>query len=252
MSILSLLTYNIHKGFALGSRRFVLPEMQEALQQLNPDVLLLQEVQGEHLKRAQKIAAWPTIPQVAYLAGGYWPYYVYAQNAVYEAGHHGNAIISRYPFLYAQNRNFSTLSRASRSVLHTLVQFDNGLLQKNIHVLCVHMGLFKNERETQYQALIDYIQQGIPEQESLILAGDFNDWRHDFSIKLAHDLRLVEGFIAQEGKHARSYPSIRPALCVDRIYYRGVELVEVECLSGTPWHRLSDHLPLYARFSLGD
>lgn len=252
MSTLSLLTYNIHKGFALGSRRFVLPEMQDALRQLNPDVLLLQEVQGEHQKRAQKVVDWPAISQVAFLAGGYWPYYVYAQNAVYKAGHHGNAIISRYPFLFAQNCNFSTLSRASRSVLHTLIRFDNGLLQKNLHVLCVHMGLFKNERETQYQALIDYITENIPEHEGLILAGDFNDWRHDFSVKLAEDLMLVEGFIAQEGKHARSYPSIHPALCVDRIYYRDLELVEVECLSGAPWHRLSDHLPLYARFSLGD
>lgn len=251
MSILSLLTYNIHKGFALGSRRFVLPEMQDALRNMNPDLLLLQEVQGEHLKRAQKIADWPAISQVAYLATDYWPYYVYAQNAVYDAGHHGNAIISRYPFLNAQNRNFSSHSRASRSVLHAEVRFDNGLLQKNIHVMCVHMGLFKNERETQYQALKDFIQQGIPEQDSLILAGDFNDWRHDFSVKLADDLSLIEGFIAQEGKHARSYPSIRPALCVDRIYYRGLELVEVACLSGTPWHRLSDHLPLYARFSIG-
>lgn len=252
MSTLSLLTYNIHKGFALGSRRFVLPEMQAALRELNPDVLLLQEVQGEHQKRAQKIAQWPTVSQVAYLAREYWPHYVYAQNAVYDAGHHGNAIISRYPFLSAQNRNFSILSRASRSVLHALVQFDNGLIQKNIHVLCVHMGLFKNERETQYQALIDYVQEHIPQQEGLILAGDFNDWRHDFSIKFADDLALVEGFIAQEGKHARSYPSIRPALCVDRIYYRSLELLEVQCLSGAPWHRLSDHLPLYARFSLGD
>ena len=34
---LSLITYNIHKGFGVGKVRFLLPKMREALSTLNPD-----------------------------------------------------------------------------------------------------------------------------------------------------------------------------------------------------------------------
>ncbi|MFI4963660.1 MAG: EEP domain-containing protein, partial [Legionellales bacterium] len=33
-------------------------------------------------------------------------------------------------------------------------------------------------------------------------------------------------------------------------YFRGMKVEEVACLQGNPWRRLSDHLPLYARFKL--
>ncbi|VEB33006.1 endonuclease/exonuclease/phosphatase family protein [Legionella pneumophila] len=33
----SLITYNIHKGFGVGAVRFLLPEMRDAIAGLNPD-----------------------------------------------------------------------------------------------------------------------------------------------------------------------------------------------------------------------
>lgn len=50
-SNISLITYNIHKGFGVGAVRFLLPEMRLALGELNPDFVFLQEVQGMHKKR---------------------------------------------------------------------------------------------------------------------------------------------------------------------------------------------------------
>jgi endonuclease/exonuclease/phosphatase family metal-dependent hydrolase len=37
---------------------------------------------------------------------------------------------------------------------------------------------------------------------------------------------------------------------MDRLYYRGIELLDSDCLDRRPWNELSDHLPLSARFHL--
>lgn len=243
---ISLLTYNIHKGFGVGAIRFLLPQMREAITGLNPDFVFLQEVQGLHKRREKRITSWPDSPQFEYIAENLWPHYIYAKNAVYQSGHHGNAILSKYPFESFENINLSTMNRASRSILHTQLKLDNTVL----HLLCVHLGLFKAERAEQCRALMQRINDVVPKNEPLLMAGDFNDWRTHLSQPLFEDLGIEEAFLAKEGQHARSFPAIRPALCVDRVYFRGMKVHDVACLHGKPWRMLSDHLPLYAKFQL--
>jgi endonuclease/exonuclease/phosphatase family metal-dependent hydrolase len=81
------------------------------------------------------------------------------------------------------------------------------------------------------------------------MAGDFNDWQQHLSEPLARELRIEEGFYRLNGTHARSFPALKPALCVDRIYFRGLELISGQCLQGKPWRTLSDHLPLCMQFN---
>ncbi|PWY55370.1 hypothetical protein DGG96_12125 [Legionella qingyii] len=242
----SLITYNIHKGFGVGAVRFLLPKMRDAISSLQPDFVFLQEVQGEHIKRQKRINAWPDSPQFEYIAENIWPHYVYAKNAVYESGHHGNAILSKYAFERFENVNLANIRRASRGILHAQLKLDN----LTIHLLCVHLGLFKAERMVQCNALMQRIKDVVPQDEPLLMAGDFNDWRTIISKPLAEDLNIEEAFVSVEGQHARSFPAIKPALCVDRVYFRGMKVQEVACLHGKPWRMLSDHLPLYARFEL--
>lgn len=246
-SSFSLITYNIHKGFGVGKLRFLLPEMREALITLNPDLVFLQEVQGKHLKRAEKIAKWPRLPQFEYLAKNTWSHYLYAQNAVYRFGHHGNAILSKFPFTTSHNINLSKQRRASRSLLHG--QIPSPTSEETLHLICIHLGLFKKERALQCKMLIARIKEAVPMNEPLIIAGDFNDWRLHLSKPLFEELGLIEAFHHIDGEHARSFPALTPAFCVDRIYFRGLKINEVTCLSGKPWRNLSDHLPLYANFS---
>lgn len=243
---ISLITYNIHKGFGVGAVRFLLPEMRSALTELNPDFVFLQEVQGVHRKREKRIQSWPDSPQFEYIAENIWPHYIYAKNAVYHAGHHGNAILSKYPFERFESINLSNMNRASRGIVHTQLK----LADSNLHLLCVHLGLFKAERAEQCKALMSRIEEMVPPDEPLLMAGDFNDWRRIISKPLANDLGIREAFVTVEGQHARSFPAIKPALCVDRVYFRGMNVQEVACLHGKPWRMLSDHLPLYARFEL--
>lgn len=245
MQPMSLMTYNIHKGFSVGKLRFLLPQMRTAIAPLNPDFIFLQEVQGLHSRLAKNIAEWPKIPQFEYMAEYGWPYYLYAKNAIYRAGHHGNAILSKYPFEHFENINLSNTARASRSILHAQVRLETG---QNLHLLCVHFGLFKSERASQCLTLMKRIRDMVPEPDPLIMAGDFNDWQQQLSQPLAEQLGIIEAFHHTQGQHVRSFPALRPTLCVDRIYFRGLRINEAHCLTGKPWRTLSDHLPLYARF----
>lgn len=247
-STISLITYNMHKGFGVGKVRFVLPKMREAIADLNPDFVFLQEVQGEHLRRQKRIETWPDAPQFEYIAQKIWPHYIYAKNAVYQSGHHGNAILSKYPFERFENINLSLMHRASRGILHC--QLFLGDKPTIVHLLCVHLGLFKAERAEQCRALMLRIGEVVPAHEPLLMAGDFNDWRIALSKPLAEELGIEEAFFTVEGEHARSFPAIRPSLRVDRIYFRGLQVKEVRCLQGKPWRMLSDHIPLYASFTL--
>ena len=115
---ISILTYNIHKGFGVGKVRFLLPQMRQELEMLNPDIAFLQEVQGRHDKMQKKVADWPLQSQVDFIGDEGWPYRFYGKNAVYQAGHHGNAMLSKYPLSQLENINISFLPRASRSILH--------------------------------------------------------------------------------------------------------------------------------------
>jgi len=119
---LRVLTYNIHKGFNATNRRFVLHQIRDALIAADADLIFLQEMQGEHQRHQQKIADWPVLSQLEFLAENTWPFHAYGKNAVYNAGHHGNAILSKHPFVRWENINVSPFPWASRSLLHGVIR----------------------------------------------------------------------------------------------------------------------------------
>ena len=241
-----ILTYNIHKGFSIGNREFVLHQMREHLHAANMDIVFLQEIQGRHIHHQEHIGEWPGESQFEFLAGRIWPHYKYGKNAIYNAGHHGNAILSKFPFIHWENLNISLLRRASRSILYGVVSVPN--VQVNLHVICIHLDFIAFERQRQFRVLKDWFHKNIPAGEPVILAGDFNDWRGQIGRSISGELSMKEIFQDLQGSHARTFPSLFPLLPLDRIFYRGMIPVDCVCYRNHPWHKLSDHLPLYARF----
>ena len=120
--MLRVLTYNIHKGFNVGNRRFVLHQIRDALIAADADLMFLQEMQGEHSRHQKKIADWPVLSQLEFLAENIWPFHAYGKNAIYNAGHHGNAILSKHRFERWENINVSPFPWASRSLLHGVIR----------------------------------------------------------------------------------------------------------------------------------
>jgi endonuclease/exonuclease/phosphatase family metal-dependent hydrolase len=99
---LKVATLNIHKGLSQFNRRMVIHELREGLRALAPDLVFLQEVQGVNQRHERRFATWPLAPQHEYLAGSDWQH-AYGMNAAYDHGHHGNAILSRFPIVSMQN-----------------------------------------------------------------------------------------------------------------------------------------------------
>jgi endonuclease/exonuclease/phosphatase family metal-dependent hydrolase len=245
---LRVLTYNIHKGFDAGNRRFILHQIRDALRTADADLMFLQEIQGEHKRHQKKIANWPTLSPLEFLAEATWPFHAYGKNAVYNTGHHGNAILCKYPFKLLENINVSPYPWASRSMMHGVIQSPNN--HKEIHIVCIHFGIFGNERRRQISKLSAHIHTHVPHDAPLIVAGDFNDWMGQADRLLLEHLGLQEVFHIMHGRYARSFPSWLPILPMDRIYFRGLIPICCERLTLAPWHTLSDHSPLTASFAL--
>ncbi len=241
---LKIVSYNIHKGFSSGRGKFILTKIRDALRIVHPDIVFLQEVLGQHDLHRKKFENWPTEPQFEYLADQLWPHYAYGRNAVYSYGHHGNAILSKYPFKYFENIDISTNLFERRGLLHGVIKLPEK--RKPLHLLCVHLGLLEAERLAQIIKLCERIESHVPHGEPLIIGGDFNDWRERASDTLEKNLEVREAFRHLHGRHAKSFPSWFPTLKLDRIYYRGMKAQGAHCLRGKPWRELSDHAALIA------
>ena len=111
-------TYNIHKGFSQLNRRMVIHELKERLHGLDPDVLFLQEVVGGHERHALRYREWPVRPQHEFIADTLWQEVAYGKNAEYDHGHHGNALLSRFPIPRHENVDISAHQCESRGMLH--------------------------------------------------------------------------------------------------------------------------------------
>lgn len=244
---LRVLTYNIHKGFNTGNRGFVLGKIRDAIHEVHADLVLLQEVLGHHDGHGKRVQDWPTRPQFEFLADSIWPHYAYGKNAVYTSGHHGNAILSKYPFSFWENIDISTNRLERRGLLHGIIEIPHR--RKPLHVICVHLGLLETERQSQVKRICERIDQMVPHEEPLVIAGDFNDWRIKLSRPLERRVEVREVFEHLHGSHARTFPSWMPALKLDRIYYRGMQAKSAQTLTGKPWNQLSDHAALFAELA---
>lgn len=243
---LRIATYNIHKGFSHFNRRMMVHDLRHTLRGLDVDIVFLQEVQGENQRHALRLPDWPVEPQYEFLADQVWSDFAYGRNAVYDHGHHGNAILSRYPIISGENQDISDHRFEHRGLLHCKVAVDTA----HIHCLCVHLGLLERGRRRQVTALAARVDRLVPPAAPLIVAGDFNDWRNKVGRELMTALGLTDAFRDQRGRSARTYPSGYPLLRFDRIYVRGFRVCQADVHYGQPWSRISDHAALSAELEM--
>jgi len=245
---LRVLTVNTHKGFALFNRRFVLRELRDAVRRVGADLVFLQEVQGVHHARSRRVVGWPKVPHYEFLADQIWSDFAYGRNAVYPDGDHGNALLSKYPIVRHRNYEISIGPHERRGLLHCVVQPTGDGLQ--LHAICVHLGLREAHRRKQIDKLCAVIRTQVPAEAPLVVAGDFNDWRHRAHEPLRHCDGLSEVFVQAHGRAARTFPARFPFLALDRIYVRNACAHAPLALPRRPWSRLSDHAPLAAELQL--
>ena len=244
---LHVVTYNIHKGFSQFNRQLMVHELRDQLRTLGPDIVFLQEVQGRNRRHAAQLENWPPEAQYEFLAQDVWQATAYGQNVLYEHGHHGNAILSRFPIESAHNQDVTQLRFERRGLLHCAIGVPG--FDRPVHCVCVHLSLFARSRRRQMASLADYLEDLAEPEAPLIIAGDFNDWRNDADRCLAQRLGLVEAFGGNGAPPGRSFPSRLPVLRLDRVYVRGLTVQRAKMLAGAPWSRISDHAALSAHLS---
>lgn len=245
---LRVLSYNIHQGITVRRNRLSLSVLKEALQELKPDLVFLQEVAGSSIEKLGRL--WPekVAHQLEGLADEMWPHFAYQKNVIFSRHHHGNAIMSKYPIHNCVLKDITVGKLKKRGILHGMIQIPATNTHPEIifHALNAHLGLFQFERKVQTLELIEYVKKTIKNQSPLVIAGDFNDWRQRVTQELVKRLKVEEAFLASNQIHARTFPSRLPVLQLDRIYFRHAEMKSASCLKGRKWMVLSDHLPIMA------
>lgn len=245
---LIITSYNIHKGMSPLNRFVKMEGIAAALNQVQSDIICLQEVQGQNLKRVVKYNEFPDQSQHEWFGEYLQLENSYGKNVEYNHGHHGNAVLSRHPLDPKHNVNITVSRLEQRGVLHCEIQPKGW--HTPIIVLCAHLNLMENDREKQYEVISQYINNEIDQSIPLILAGDFNDWKKLSCQKLGCDLNLQEAVLTHHGKLLPTFPAKLPVLSLDRIYVRNLQVHRAWVHKGQPWSNLSDHLPISAEVSL--
>lgn len=236
---LRVITLNMHKGVSPLKMDSTIYRLRQRLRAHHPDLIFIQEVQQENLRHQKRFASWPKHEITHFLADGFYPDWHYGKNAEYRHGHHGNAILSKFPLHKGMNYDISAYRFERRGLLHTTIELAGSA---PIHCFCVHLALLQRGRERQLDSILHHIETLSANQPSII-AGDFNDWRNAASEPM-NEAGFVDAFESLYGCPAKTFPSAKPVLAMDRIYVRGLQIKKAEVL--TEWSKLSDHLAVYA------
>lgn len=235
-SAMRVVSWNIHKGVrGMGPLRSLqIHNIAYALQNMDADLICLQEVRAQNRREALRFAHWPQEEQAVYLAPtGY--HAIYESNAITKHGEHGNALLSRWPVLDVRHEDMSDHRFEQRGLLHAQVQAPQG----KVHVLVLHLGLIGASRVRQLGQTRDYLRRHVPEDEVVVIAGDFN------CVRLAQNW-AVDTLQARLHQQAATFPSRLPLRQLDHIFTRGLHTEQLYAPRGKAWLQMSDHLPLVA------
>jgi endonuclease/exonuclease/phosphatase family metal-dependent hydrolase len=235
---LSVLTYNVKKSKGHRGSTPTPADIAKHIATQHCDVVLCQEVaevKGEH-----KGAHCCQIADELHMD------HDYGANACYEKGSHGNATFTALPVVDRININVTLSPFEHRGVLHSIVEVEKGV---NCHFFNMHLGLTTGQRRKQIDLILSYIEENLPSNDPVIIAGDFNDFDGMLRRKFKA-MQNFEGISEHLGNARKTWPSHKPKFQLDHIMFRHLELVNTQVVTEDNTHCLSDHLPIRAEFAL--
>jgi endonuclease/exonuclease/phosphatase family metal-dependent hydrolase len=234
-----LLSYNIHKGIGGRDRRYRLARILDVIEQQNPDLICLQEV-DRHVRRSR----YDDQPRL--LAD-----YFNAQDKLFQlnvrlkTGGYGNLILSRWPFRSHHQVSLRLNRKKPRGGQIVVVDTPEG----DLHLVNWHLGLGERERQWQVEHLLTHHLFREAEHLPTLIAGDSNDWRNT----LADLFFKPRGFRQATApiSRFRSFPTYLSVGSLDKAFYRGDMSIRRARIVRTRRARsASDHLPLVVDFHL--
>jgi endonuclease/exonuclease/phosphatase family metal-dependent hydrolase len=233
--ILTLLTYNIHRGIGRDKRQD-LGRIMQVIRESGADIVALQEV--DHLVEEGSRA--PNIKEHAEALG----FHVYEQTLrvlLRETGvmGYGNTLLVRQPPLAVNYHDITIPGREARGA----IQLELNVNEAPLRILNAHLGLQQWERQRQFRHLNTLLAAG---PKDTVLLGDFNEWWPGSGV-----LRDTDRLFGEQQPSIRTWPSHRPFFALDRIWVKPAHYIRYLGAYITPLTRVaSDHLPLMARLEI--
>lgn len=242
---LRVMTYNIHSCRGIDGK--LRPErIARVINHCDPDVVAVQEVDA-HRPRSRGH------DQAQLIADHLRMTHVFHAMLEEEAERYGIAIFSRFPFTIVKSGLLTGVEhgflKEARGAIWVKLEIAG---RTPFHFINTHFGLGRQERRTQAEELLgkEWIG-GIPEDEPVILCGDFNSGgRSRVFRRLAGALRDSQS-IAPAHEPLATFPSPSPILRLDHVFTSAHFTVEKVNRPHTPTSAVaSDHLPLCVELTL--
>jgi endonuclease/exonuclease/phosphatase family metal-dependent hydrolase len=233
-----LVSWNIHGAFGRDGRRD-LPRVAQVLQLLNADVAALQEVGDPQNRGARRGVGGDPGHDAEELGRILGFTAAFGPNLTIEGRPYGNAILSRYPVVHAQNYDLSVPGREPRGCLRTDLALPG---DGSLHLFNLHLGLSGGERRKQAALLLSAdLLRDTALTAPLVVCGDFNVWLPGPVPRLLRQSLHDAAFDA-----GPTWPSALPFLRLDRAYVdEGVKVQRVGVCRDPLARLASDHLPLW-------
>ena len=220
-------TYNIHKGFSHLNRRMVIHELRERLHGSPPTSCSCRKCRACTAGTRRATSTGRCKPQHEFIADTMWHEVAYGKNAIYRHGHHGNAVLSRYPDRRAGERGHLR-ARVRKPRPAPLRDQPRAERTPMLHCLNVHLGLFERGRQWQIRALCERInatRARATRRWSSPATSTTGGTRRNRA--LVDELGVVRGVRGGEGAPgAHVSRRCMPVFRLDRIYARGLDVVD--------------------------
>jgi len=229
-SQITVATYNVHRWTGLNGRSRPDPARAAfVIAEIDADLIALQEVLRP-LRGEDPLEA---------LADALGLHVAYAATRVHKRGQIGNAILSRWPITGVSMLDLSYDRLEKRVAVAAQFKSKN----REFDVVATHLALRDRTRRRQVESLLEHPR--LAETPTLLM-GDMNAWRR------CKATRTLNDELRSHSNHEwpASFPSASPMLALDRIYARGVRIVDISVHASRAARRASDHLPVVARVKL--
>ena len=234
-----LLSYNIHKGIGGRDRRYRLERVIQVIEDQNPDLICLQEV-DRHVARTRHDDQPRQFIEAFHAAA-----HLYQLNVKLKNGGYGNLLLSRWPFRDHHQISLRLKHRKARGAQMAVIDSPEG----SFHLVHWHLGLAERERHWQVLHLMEHHLFRQSAHLPTLVVGDFNDWRNT----LAKGPFAIHGFDQLTAPRSRflSFPAYWPVTSLDKAFARGALAIRHIRIAHSRLARdASDHLPLVIDFHL--
>ena len=231
-----LFSWNIHKGIGGRDRRYSLERIIAVIEQENPDLVCLQEV--DRLVRRSRLDDQPRL-----LARCLQSHAVFQVNVPVGSGGYGNLVLSRWPVASRHRLSLRQGARKPRGAQLLVIDTPEG----PVHLVHAHLGLAERERHRQVERILGHMLFRSADRHPTLIVGDFNDWRNTLAggALAANGFRQVTSPVAR----FRTFPAWLAVGSLDKAFVRGdVEVRQARVVRTGLAKAASDHLPLVVDF----